>query len=208
VVGVVGDIRADGLARDVRDQVHYASSQVMLRAMTLVVRAGVPPETLVPGVRRAIGTLDPLLPISAPRTMQTVIAETLATPRFQSTLLALLGVAGLVLAVVGIYGVIALLVVQRTQEFGIRIALGAQRPQVLAMVVRQGLIMAVVGIVVGIAVSFATTRLLDDMLFGVGPRDPLTFGVVAGLIAAAAIAASAIPAWRAMRVDPLVAMRS
>jgi putative ABC transport system permease protein len=208
VVGIVGDVRAEGLASDVRDQVHYASSQVMQRSMTLVVRAGTPLETLVPAIRRAVNGLDPLLPISTPRTMVEVIDQTLATPRFQSTLLALLGVAGLVLAVVGIYGVIALLVVQRTQEFGIRIALGAQRPQVLTMVVRQGLTMAFVGIVVGVAASLVATRLLDDMLFGVGPRDPLTFGVVAGLIAVAAVAASAIPAWRAMRVDPLVAMRS
>ena len=208
VVGVVGDVRAEGLASDVRDQVHYASSQVPQRDMMLVVRAGVSVQALAPAVRRAISGLDPLLPISSPRTMEEVIDQTLATPRFQSTLLTLLGMAGLVLAVVGIYGVIALLVVQRTQEFGIRIALGARRRQVLTMVVRQGLVMAVVGIAVGVAASLAATRLLDEMLFGVGPRDPLTIGVVCGLIAVAAVAASAIPAWRATRVDPLVAMRS
>ena len=207
VVGVVGDVRAEGLASEVRDQVHYASSQLAQRSMTLVVRAAIPTGTLVPAVRRAVSGLDPLLPISSPRTMVEVIDQTLATPRFQSTLLALLGAAGLVLAVVGIYGVIALLVVQRTQEFGIRVALGARRRQVLAMVVRQGVAMAIVGIAVGVAAALAATRLLDDMLFGVGPHDPLTFGVVAGLIAVAAIAASAVPAWRAMRVDPLVAMR-
>ena len=208
VVGIVGDVRAEGLAWDVRDQVHYASSQVSQRTMTLVVRAGVPLEALVPAVRRAVNGIDPLLPISSPRTMAEVIDQTLATPRFQSTLLALLGAAGLVLAVVGIYGVIALLVVQRTREFGIRIALGAKRQQVLTMVVRQGLTMAAVGIAIGLAAAFAATRLLDDMLFGVGPRDPVTFGVVAGLIMLAAVVASVVPAWRAMRVDPLVAMRS
>jgi putative ABC transport system permease protein len=208
IVGIVGDVRAEGLASDIRDQVHYASAQVVQRSMSIVVRAGVPVQTLVPALRRAVSGLDPLLPISSPRTMEDVIDQTLATPKFQSTLLALLGTAGLVLAVVGIYGVIALLVVQRTQEFGIRIALGARRRQVLTMVVRQGLVMAGVGIVVGLAASFAATRLLDEMLFGIGPRDPLTLGVVAALIAIAAVAASAIPAWRAMRVDPLVAMRS
>jgi putative ABC transport system permease protein len=208
IVGIVGDVRAEGLASDIRDQVHYASAQVVQRSMSIVVRAGVPVQTLVAALRRAVSGLDPLLPISSPRTMEDVIDQTLATPKFQSTLLALLGTAGLVLAVVGIYGVIALLVVQRTQEFGIRIALGARRRQVLTMVVRQGLVMAGVGIVVGLAASFAATRLLDEMLFGIGPRDPLTLGVVAALIAIAAVAASAIPAWRAMRVDPLVAMRS
>ena len=140
--------------------------------------------------------------------MQEIIDQTLATPRFQSTLLAMLGAAGLILAVVGIYGVIALLVVQRTHEFGIRIALGARRGQVLAMVVGQGLVLAVVGIAVGTVASVGATRVLDELLFGVGPRDPLTFSVVAGLLAVLAVAASAIPAWRAMRVDPLVAMRS
>ena len=208
VIGVSGDVHAEGLAVDVRDQVHYSFAQLPQRGMSLVVRGDVPVMTLLPALRRAVNGLDPLLPISAPRTMQEIIDQTLATPRFQSTLLAMLGAAGLILAVVGIYGVIALLVVQRTHEFGIRLALGARRGQVLAMVVGQGLVLAVVGIAVGTVASVGATRVLDELLFGVGPRDPLTFSVVAGLLAVLAVAASAIPAWRAMRVDPLVAMRS
>ena len=208
VVGVSGDVRADGLAADVRDQVYYPNTQLIQRGMTLVVKGDVPVLTLVPSLRRAVTNLDPLLPISAPRTMEQIIDDTLATSRFQSTLLALLGGAGLMLAVIGIYGVISLLVLQRTQEFGIRIALGARRSQVLGLVVRQGLVWALVGIVIGGVASFAATRVLDSMLFGVSARDPLTFAVVAVLLASLSIIASVVPAWRAMRVDPLVAMRS
>ena len=140
--------------------------------------------------------------------MEEIIAQTLATPRFQSALLAMLGAAGLLLAVVGIYGVIALLVVQRTQEFGLRMALGARRNQVLGMVVREGIGLALLGIAIGWVVSLVATRVLESMLFGVGPRDPLTFTVVAVLLSASATVASLMPAWRATRVDPLVAMRS
>jgi ABC-type antimicrobial peptide transport system permease subunit len=176
--------------------------------MSLVVRGSVPVTTLVPSIRRAVNGLDPLLPIGSPRTMEEIIAQTLATPRFQSALLAMLGAAGLLLAIIGIYGVIALLVVQRTQEFGLRMALGAQRGQVLAMVVRQGIVLALVGIVIGSVVSLLATRVLEDMLFGVGAHDPLTFTVVVVLLGVAAVVASLMPAWRATRVDPLVAMRS
>jgi predicted permease len=208
VVGVTGDIRADGLAADIRDQVYYPNTQLIQRGMTLVVKGDVPVLTLVPSLRRAVNGLDPLLPLSAPRTMEQIIGESLATSRFQSTLLALLGGAGLLLAVIGIYGVISLLVLQRTQEFGIRIALGASRSQVLGLVVRQGLMLALIGIVIGGVVSLAATRVLDSMLFGVSARDPLTFAVVGISLALLAVVASVVPASRAMRVDPLVAMRS
>jgi len=140
--------------------------------------------------------------------MEEIIAVTLATPRFQSTLLAALGAAGLLLAVVGIYGVIALLVVQRTQEFGLRMALGAQRSQVLRMVVRQGVVLALVGIAVGAVAALGATRVLSEMLFGIGPHDPVTFLGVAILLGVSAVVASVVPALRATRVDPLVAMRS
>jgi ABC-type antimicrobial peptide transport system permease subunit len=188
--------------------VYYASTQVAQRGMSLVVRGAVPVSTLVPSIRRAVNALDPTLPLGSPRTMEEIIARTLATPRFQSTLLAALGASGLLLAVVGIYGVIALLVVQRTQEFGLRMALGAQRGQVLRMVVGQGVVLAMTGIVAGAVVALLATRVLGDMLFGIGPRDPSTFVGVAALLALSAIAASVVPALRATRVDPLVAMRS
>jgi predicted permease len=208
VVGVTGDVHADGLAADVRDQVYYASAQVVQRGMSLVVRGAVPVSTLVPSIRRAVNGLDPTLPLGSPRTMEEIIAVTLATPRFQSTLLAALGAAGLLLAVVGIYGVIALLVVQRTQEFGLRMALGAQRSQVLRMVVRQGVVLALVGIAVGAVAALGATRVLSEMLFGIGPHDPVTFLGVAILLGVSAVVASVVPALRATRVDPLVAMRS
>jgi len=208
VVGVSGDVHADGLAADVRDQVYYPNTQLIQRGMTLVVKGDVPVLTLAPALRRAVSAVDPLLPLGQPRTMQQIIDETLATPRFQSTLLALLGGCGLLLAIIGIYGVISLLVLQRTHEFGIRLALGASRAQVLTLVVRQGLILAIIGIAIGGVVSLAATRVLDSLLFGVSSRDPLTLAVVGVMLALLAVLASIVPAWRAMRVDPLVAIRS
>jgi putative ABC transport system permease protein len=205
---VTGDIHADGLASGVSDQVYYASTQVVQRGMTLVVRGAVPVTTLTPSVRQAVNALDPLLPIGSPRTMEEIIRQTLATPRFQSALLAVLSAAGLLLAVIGIYGVIAILVVQRTQEFAVRMALGAHRGQVLGLVMREGTALALLGIAGGVVASFFATRLMEGMLFGVASRDPLTFAAAALLLAATALAANLVPAWRATRVDPLVAMRS
>ena len=208
VVGVTGDIHADGLAEGVRDQVYYASTQVVQRGMTLVVRGAVPVTSLTASIRQAVYALDPLLPVGSPRTMEEIIRQTLATPRFQSGLLAVLSAAGLLLAVIGIYGVIAILVVQRTQEFAVRMALGAHRGQVLGLVMREGMALALVGIAAGVVASFFATRLMDGMLFGVESRDPLTFAAAALLLAATALASNLVPAWRATRVDPLVAMRS
>jgi len=208
VVGVTGDIHANGLASGVRDQVYYASTQVVQRGMTLVVRGAVPVTTLAPSIRQAVNALDPLLPIGSPRTMEEIIRQTLATPRFQSGLLAVLSAAGLLLAVIGIYGVIAILVVQRTQEFAVRMALGAHRSQVLVLVMREGMALALLGIAAGVVASIFATRLMEEMLFGVESRDPLTFAAAALLLAATALASNLVPAWRATRVDPLVAMRA
>jgi putative ABC transport system permease protein len=207
VVGVTGDIHADGLASGVSDQVYYASTQVVQRGMTLVVRGTVPVTTLTSSIRRAVNALDPLLPIGSPGTMEEIIRQTLATPRFQSGLLAVLSAAGLLLAVIGIYGVIALLVVQRTQEFAVRMALGAHRSQVMGLVMREGMALALLGIAAGVVASLFATRVVDGMLFGVEPRDPPTFAAAALLLAATALASNLVPAWRATRVDPLAAMR-
>jgi putative ABC transport system permease protein len=139
--------------------------------------------------------------------MEEIIRQTLATPRFQSGLLAVLSAAGLLLAVIGIYGVIALLVVQRTQEFAVRMALGAHRSQVMGLVMREGMALALLGIAAGVVASLFATRVVDGMLFGVEPRDPPTFAAAALLLAATALASNLVPAWRATRVDPLAAMR-
>jgi ABC-type antimicrobial peptide transport system permease subunit len=141
-------------------------------------------------------------------TMDEIIDRTLAPPRFTSALLSFLGALGLALAVIGIYGVIAYFVVQRTSEIGIRMALGADTASVVAMVVRQGVALAAIGIAIGAVASYFLATTLDHLLFGVTARDPLTFGAVAALLAVVAMLASAIPARRAARVDPLEALRA
>jgi ABC-type antimicrobial peptide transport system permease subunit len=175
--------------------------------MTLVVRGSVPVSTLSPAIRRAVSALDPLLPVPI-MTMDEIIDRTLAAPKFTSQLLSALGVLGLVLAVIGIYGVIAYFVAQRTNEIGIRMALGAGTGRVIGMVVRQGVLLAAIGIVIGSVAALLVTGMLQQMLFGVTTRDPLTFVVVAVLIAVVSLAASFLPARRAARVDPLEALRA
>jgi putative ABC transport system permease protein len=208
VIGVNADIRADGLGDDVRDEVYFSSAQFVQRGMSLLVRGSVPVTTLAPAIRRTVAGIDPLLPVSGMRTMAAVIDDSVATPRFTSLLLSCLGLLGLVLAVIGIYGVIAYFVAQRTNEIGIRMALGADRASVVAMVVRQGVVLALLGIAVGGIASFFLGSTLNHLLYGVTARDPLTFAMVATLLAVVAILASVIPARRAARVDPLVALRS
>jgi putative ABC transport system permease protein len=208
VIGITGDVHADGLDKDVRDEVYTPITQSTQRSMTLVVRGSVPVTTLAPAIRRTVAALDPLLPLSGMMTMEEVISRTLAAPRFTSQLLSMLGVLGLALAVIGIYGVIAYFVAQRTNEIGLRMALGADTRSVVTMVVRQGVVLTAVGIGIGIAASLLLTRLLANLLYGVSARDPLTFIAVAALLAIVSLTASLIPARRASRVDPLVALRA
>lgn len=208
VVGVTGDVHASGLAEDIRDELYVPQAQLPQRTMRLLVRGTVPVTTLVPALRRAVAAVDPELPVAVPRTMEDVIARTLATPRFQSSLLALLGGVGLLLAVVGIYGVIAFLVTQRAHEIGVRIALGARRRQVLVLIVRQGVGLALVGVTIGTALSLLATRVLSDLVFGIDTRDPLTIAGVAVLLTVVSAVASLVPALRATRVDPLATIRS
>jgi ABC-type antimicrobial peptide transport system permease subunit len=208
VIGITGDLRADGLADGIRDEVYLPTAQNIQSNLTLVVRGAVPVTTLAPAIRHAIASLDPLLPLSGMRTMDDVIDQALAPPRFTSQLLSFLGLLGLVLAVVGIYGVIAYFVAQRTYEIGIRMALGADTGRVVGMVVRQGVTLAALGIIVGALASMLLTRMLTSLLYGVTARDPITFTIVALILGAVAIVASLLPARRAARVDPLVALRA
>ena len=207
IVGITGDLHASGLAADIQDEVYYPATRRMPNSMYLVLRGTVPVTTLTPAIRHAIASLDPLLPLSGVRTMDDIVRQSLATPRFTSALLTCLGGIGLLLAVIGIYGVIAYVVAQRTQEIGIRMALGASTGRVVGMVVRQGLALALAGIAIGAAASLLFSRVLASQLYGVSPRDPLTFVIVALLLAVVATAASFAPARRAARVDPLAALR-
>jgi predicted permease len=207
VVGVTGDLHASGPA-EVRDEVYFPDAQSISRDMTLVIRGTIRVTTLAPAIRRTIAAIDPLLPLPGMITMDEIIARSFAAPRFTSQLLSALGLLGLVLAVIGIYGVIAYFVAQRTNEIGIRMALGADSSNVIGMVVRRGVVLGVIGIAIGTGVSMLVTGVLENLLFGVTSRDPVTFVAVAALLGAVSIAASFIPARRASRVDPLVALRS
>jgi len=207
IVGVVTDVRANGLAQEAADEVYYPEAQTAERTMTLVLRGSIPVETLIPVLRRTIAAIDPELPLATVATMNTIMRDESASSRFTTILLVFLGGSGLLLSAIGIYGVIAYFVAQRTHEMGLRMALGASTGNVRLLVLRQGALLALAGIIVGEGLAFAASRVLASQLFGVTAHDPGTFIVIGLLLGATAIAACAIPAWRATRVDPLAALR-
>jgi predicted lysophospholipase L1 biosynthesis ABC-type transport system permease subunit len=179
-----------------------------IRAMTLVVKTGGDPLALAGPIRAIVRELDPNLPVANVRPMTDVVGTALATPRFTGWLLALFAMLALVLSAVGIYGVLAYLVSQRTHEIGIRLAMGAERPQVLRMVLGHGLALAMIGLFIGVGAAFFLTSLMAAQLHDIAPRDLTTFVGVPVLMTLVALAASYIPAWRATRVDPLIALRA
>jgi putative ABC transport system permease protein len=212
IVGVVGDTRAFGRDNDSPPEIYIPMTQApdgawdaFGRQMTVVARAN-GDQALGTPMRLAVGRVDRAIPIFNVQTMSTVLARSMATRRFSMLLLSLLGVTGLVLAAIGIYGVIAFFVTQRTHEIGVRLALGASSRNVVRLVVGQALVLSITGIVVGGLAAFWATRVLKTMLFQVDARDPMTYGAAAAMLVVVALVASFIPARRATRVDPLRAM--
>ncbi|HEV2290154.1 MAG TPA: ABC transporter permease [Candidatus Acidoferrales bacterium] len=209
IVGVVGDIRAEGLNKPAPALVYVDYRQRGLggnSAPAIVLRSKLPAGAIVPAARAIFHELDPNIPVEF-TTYAEALGGWMAEKRFLLLLAGAFAGAALALAAVGIYGIIAFSVTRRTQEIGIRVALGAQRSDVLRLVVGEGAWLAAIGVVVGIALSFAVTRLMSSLLFGITATDPLTFLIVAVLLALVAFLASYIPARRAMRVDPIVALR-
>lgn len=205
IIGVVGDIRDRSLSSQ-----PFATMYLPTRALSranLVIRAQGDPLNLVGAIRREIRTLDPDQPVATIRTMNDWIDTAVATPRYQTLLLGVFAAVALLLATTGIYGVMSYVVAQRTHEIGIRMALGARRGNVLNLVLRQGMGLVFIGVVVGLIGAFAVTRVMSALLFGVTAKDPFTFVAVAVLLAVVAFVACYIPAWRATKVDPLVALR-
>ena len=178
------------------------------RSMNVVARTEGDPAAVARDIRQAVWEVDAALPVYELQTLRQVLRSSTAGTRFNMLLLMMLGAAGLVLAAVGVYGIIAYSVSQRTHELGIRMALGAEPGRVSAMVVRQGAVLAATGLVLGIAASLVASRVLASLLSGVTPTDPLTYAAVALLLATVALLASYIPARRAARVDPVIALRS
>jgi putative ABC transport system permease protein len=175
--------------------------------MTFVIRASIEPTSLATAVRQAVREVDPAQPVSDLRAMETVVGEAVTQPRFNLTLLGLFGGLALSLSAAGIYGVTSYAVAQRTQEIGIRKALGAQSGDVLRLVIRQGMAAVLPGVVIGLALAIAATRVMKSLLFGVGATDPLTFAMIVLLLLSVALLACWIPARRATKVDPMIALR-
>jgi putative ABC transport system permease protein len=171
------------------------------------VRSDADPATLINLIKTQVWTVDNQIPVTRVQTMTEVMAASIAGQRFNMLLLGIFAGVALLLAAVGIYGVISYSVTQRTHEIGIRMALGAQAVDVLKMILGQGLLLASIGVVIGVVGAFALTRLMSSLLFGVTATDPMTFTIVSLLLIAVALAACYIPARRAMRVDPMVALR-
>jgi len=207
IVGVVGDMKQKGLASETEPEAIASAWQWPRFQMAVVLRTSLDPLSLVSALRSQLSQLDKNLPLYGVQTMDEVLAKEVATQRFNAG--ALMGFAALavLLAAVGIYGVMAYAVGQRTREIGVRMALGAERSRVLRMVLNEGLRLALLGVALGVAAAFALTRLMTSLLFGVKASDPATFAVVTLALIAVALAACWIPARRATRVDPVVALR-
>ena len=208
VVGVVRAVHDLRVSAEPRPEIYIPLAQDQgVRGLSFLVRTGEDPVALTPALQRAIWLIDKNAPLTAAATMGEIVTASLGAPRYQTILLATFGGLGLLLAMVGTYGVISYGVSQRTHEIGVRMALGASRSDILRLVMREGMLLATMGVVVGIAGALALTRFLTSLLFGVKPTDPATFVGVALALLLAAMAACYVPARRAMRVDPMVALR-
>jgi putative ABC transport system permease protein len=214
IVGIVGDVRHNGVIAIVKEKFYRPHSQFHrstgspMRVMTLVVKTAGDPIALANPIRDEIRRLDPNLPVSTVRPMTDVVASALSTPRFTGFLLGLFAFVALALSGVGIYGVLSYLVSQRTHEIGIRLAIGADRGQVLRMILRQGLALSAAGLIAGLAAAFVLTRLMGALLYGVEPTDAGTFLAVPVVLGVVALLASYVPALRATRVSPLIALKA
>src|SRR6185503_10059728 len=207
IVGIAGDVKQNGLTRETKPHTYEPFAQAPNQFMTLVVRSTKDPASLVPAIRSQVLALDNDLPLQRVTTLDRVISNSIRRQRFTSVVLSVFAVVALLLATAGLYGVISYSVAQRTHELGIRVALGAQVKDVMQMVLRQGMTFVVIGELVGIAGAFALTRLLGGLLFGVTPTDAITFIAVVTILTIVALLACYIPARRATKVDPLVALR-
>ena len=208
VIGVVGPVKHDALDVDSRIALYLAQSQGVGRTMNVVLRAAGNPLALTAAVKREIREVDRGLPLYRVLTMEQRIAHSLARQRFTMQLLGLFAGVALALAAIGIYGVLSYLVSQGTREIGIRMALGATQGGILALVVRQGMALALTGLALGLAAAAALTRVMRSLLFGVAATDPSTFAAIALLLSAVALVASYLPARRASRIDPMESLRS
>ena len=208
VVGVVGDVRQQSLTTEVRPQVYAPQGQVGLEEMALLVGTRTDPRTMGAAIRGVVHAIDPSVPVSEVRTLSEVRGASISTDRFRAVVLGSFAAIALALAAIGVYGVISYGVIQRSREIGIRMALGAQRREILRLVVREGMLTVAVGIAAGVVAAAGLSRFIASLLYAVRPTDPATFAALSALIAGVALAACILPARRAMRVDPARTLRA
>jgi putative ABC transport system permease protein len=206
IVGVVGDTKTGSLTGEGGAQLYVPNAQARENFMGLVIRTAGDPAAFATTLRREVQALDKDQPIYNVRTMDDVVMNSLGTRRVSTQLFAVFAIAALLLAAIGIYGVMAYTVTQRTQEIGIRMALGAQRSDVLGLVVRQGMTLAAIGVVAGLAGAFSLTRVMASLLFNVRPDDPTTYLAISFLLIVVAFLACYLPARRAAKLDPMIAL--
>jgi putative ABC transport system permease protein len=208
IVGVVADVRHDALDRPGRAEIFTPHAQIPFGSMTFVARTRAEPAALAASMKAAIRSVDPLQAIYRAATAEELVSRSLVERRFMLALLSGFAVVAAVLAVIGIYGVISVATTQRTREFGVRMALGADRSEILGMVVREGATLVALGLTIGVAATIACRGALAGFLYGITPGDPATLAAIVGLLGLVALAACVVPARRATRVNPLVALRA
>jgi putative ABC transport system permease protein len=209
IAGVVGDVRHFALETAPRPEIYQPLGQAQWPSMFMVVRSATPdPRTLISSAQNAVWSVDKYVPLANVRTMQDTIADSVVRRKFAMLLLAIFAGLAVLLSAIGLYGVMSFSVAQRTREIGIRVALGAQRSDVLRLVINQGILFVGSGVAAGLICSVGLTRLMSSLLFGVSPTDAGTFASVAFLLAGIALLACWIPARRATRVDPVIALRT
>jgi predicted permease len=207
VVGVVGDIKRKGLTADVDPQYYLPYTQAVITDPFLTIRTSGDPAGLEKALRAAVHEMDKGVPVYQVSTLEDYVSKSAAQPRFQTLLLSCFAGIALMLSAIGLYGLLSYMVAQRTLEIGLRMALGAQRADVLGMIVRRGLMLALLGLGAGLLISALATQLLSGMLYGIRPSDPITFAAVTGVLLLVSLAASGLPAYRAARLDPMQTLR-
>jgi putative ABC transport system permease protein len=209
IIGVVGNVKHRALKNEDSPEMYLSQTQIPFNIMSLVVRTNVAdPAAITTTLRKELATLDNTVPLTSVRVFEEYISRSLARPRFNALLLSIFAGTALLLTAIGIYGVMAYSVAQRTNEIGIRIALGAAKSSIFRLVVGQAMALVAISVAIGLAGAFAATRLLNSLLFGVNAWDPLTFVGIVLLVSLVAFLAAWLPARRAAQVDPIIALRT
>ncbi len=208
IIGIVGDVKHTQLEQDAGPMSYWPIAQLPYPFMTFVLRTRGDATGVATAVRNVIQTLDPQQPLGEARTLASLVGNSIARQRFNTLLLAIFAVVALLLSAVGIYGVMSYAVAQRIHEIGIRTALGATASDILRLMLKRGMTLTLLGVAAGLMSAFVLTRLLKNLLFSVSATDPLTFAVIALLLALVALLACWIPARRATKVDPMIALRT